>query len=137
MHRNITSIIVATAIVTLMVWPMVSRAQLLPPGAGISCLHDETASAADRARLEQARAVARAINLTQGRAAEVTRRYLPLSQLIGLPQVPDGFELRLYTDGDGYVLSLKDTRDPCHYGIFSDQHGRLYEMAPQVPMVAK
>jgi hypothetical protein len=38
-----------------------------------------------------------------------------------------------YADGDGYVLSIKDTRNACHYGIFSDEQGPLYEMSPQVP----
>jgi hypothetical protein len=58
------------------------------------------------------------------------RLYGALSQLRGVPPTPQGFELRLYTDGRGYVLSLKDTLDPCRYAIFSDEAGTLYEKTP-------
>ena len=27
-------------------------------------------------------------------------------------------------------------RDPCHFGVFSDEDGRLYEMTPSVPLLA-
>jgi hypothetical protein len=80
--------------------------------------------------------LARAINQAQGRAVAASERYQPLAKLPGLPPAPSGFELRFYTDGAGYILSLKDTLDPCRYGVFTDQHGRLYEMSPQVPQIA-
>jgi hypothetical protein len=102
----------------------------------IKCLHDEASLPDDRARREQARALVRAVNSAQGRAVETTGQYVAIGQLSNLPEVPTGFELRLYTDGQGYIVSLKDSRDACHYGIFSDQHGRLYEMTPQVPLIA-
>jgi hypothetical protein len=106
------------------------------PALLLVCLHDERSMASDRDRRDRALEMARALNAAQGQAAERTRRYQPLSALSDLPAVPDGFDLRFYTDGEGYVFSLKDTRDPCHYGIFSDQHGRIYEATPQVPLMA-
>src|SRR3712207_9595881 len=51
---------------------------------------------------------------------------LPIS-LVNLPPLPAEFELRLYVDGSGYVFSLKDARDPCRFGIFSDESGRSEE----------
>jgi hypothetical protein len=116
--------------------PIVNRAQAPLTRAGLSCLHDESSGPSNRPRREQAKAVIRAINAAEGRAARATRQYLPLRQLAGLPAVPAGFELRLYTDGEGYIASLKDSRDPCHYGVFSDEQGRLYEMTPQPPLLA-
>jgi hypothetical protein len=115
---------------------LVGRAQRQGPSAGLVCRDDAESLPADRARREEARALLRAINAAEGRAAQATRQYLPLAKLPGLPPVPSGFELRLYTDGNGYIASAKDSRDPCHYGVFSDEDGRLYEMTPQVPLIA-
>ena len=100
------------------------------------CLHDEDATASNRARREAALSLARALNAAEGRAAEASRRYAPLDALRNLPPTPDGFILRLYTDGDGYVFSLKDDRDPCQFGIFSDQKGFLYSGSPSRALVA-
>jgi hypothetical protein len=101
------------------------KAQLLPVSA--ACRHDAQEQQADRTRREQALRVARAINAEQGVLAQRTRRYHPLADLTNLPDVPNGFELRLYSDGAGYVFSVKDTFDSCRYAIFSDQSGVLYE----------
>lgn len=100
------------------------------------CLHDARETASDRARREHALDLARAINVAQGQTLERTRQYAALDQLKALPPPPSGFKLRLYTAGEGYVLSIKDELDPCHYGVFSDELGRLYAMSPQVPQVA-
>jgi hypothetical protein len=130
-----TALICVTAISgMLLASELIGRAQL--PPAGLACRHDAASLPVDRTRREQARAMLRAINAAEGRAAEATRRYVPLAQLQNLPAAAAGFELRLYTDGNGYLVSMKDSRDPCHYGVFSDEDGRLYEMTPQVPMIA-
>ena len=120
----------------LMASELIGRAQRQPPSAGMACRHDAAALPADRIRRNDARALLRAINTAEGRAAETTRQYLPLAKLPNLPAVPQGFELRFYTDGNGYIASLKDSRDPCHYGVFSDEDGLMYEMTPQVPLIA-
>ena len=87
-------------------------------------------------RRDQALALARAINQAEGLAAQRTREYQALAALPNLPPAPAGFRVRLYVDDSGYMFSIKDDRDPCHYGIFSDENGRLYEMSPQVPQNA-
>ncbi len=88
-------------------------------------------------RREQALALAKAINEAEGRAAERTRVYVPLSALRHIPAAPRGFDVRLYTDGSGYVLSIKDTLDPCRYGIFSDEAWIVYDKTPlPAPLVA-
>jgi hypothetical protein len=104
-----------------------------PTGA---CRHDNSALAQDRARQQGAVALARAINAAEGVALGQTRQFAPLRQLRSLPATPEGFVVRFYGDVDGYIFSVKDERDPCHYGIFSDQYGRLYEMTPDVPRIA-
>jgi hypothetical protein len=38
--------------------------------------------------------------------------------------------LRFHTDGATYAFSLKDTLEPCHYAIFSDDDKRVYEAMP-------
>ena len=101
-----------------------------------ACRHDERATAADNARREQALAVARAINVAQADAFGRSRQYLPLDQLTALPKVPGGFRLRLYTDGNSYIFSLTDQLDGCHYGVFSDERGRLYAQSPQPAQMA-
>ena len=103
-----------------------------------TCLHDGAERPPDRARREQAIALAKAINERQGTAAERTRLYVGLPQLRNLPPAPNGFSVQLYTDGTGYVVSLKDKLDPCRYAIFSDEAGLLYESsALSAPLIAK
>jgi hypothetical protein len=138
MRKRAALIGLATLAAILLFQPLVGRGQLPLPrtAAGLTCRHDEAATPADRTRRDQARALARAINAAEGRAVQSAQRYVPLNQLPGLPTTPSSFELRLYTDGSGYVVSLKDTIDPCHYGVFTDQHGLLYEVTPQRPLIA-
>jgi hypothetical protein len=100
-----------------------------------TCFHDRAERDVDRQRREQALALAKAVNAAQGTAAERTRVYVPLSRLGKLPPTPRGFELRLYTDATGYVVSLKDVLDPCKYAIFSDESGLLYEKTPMAAPV--
>jgi len=95
-----------------------------------SCLHDDRERPADRIRREQALKLVKAIHEAEGTAAERVRMYAALPQLRNLPLTPKGFDLRLYTDGHGYILSLKDSLDPCRYGIFSDESGIVYEKTP-------
>jgi hypothetical protein len=80
----------------------------------------------DRVRLLQALELARAIHKEQGLLLERTRGFQPMAQLERLPAVPAGFKLRFYGDSAGYVFSLRDDLDPCHFAIFSDESGRLY-----------
>lgn len=105
-------------------------------GLAARCLHDEDETQAHRLRREQALTLARAIHAAQGQAIQQTKRYQPLPQLANLPPTPERFLVRLYTDGEGYMFSIKDDRDTCQYGIFSDQKGFLYQSTPTVPLIA-
>ena len=58
------------------------------------------------------------------------RVYVPVTELIPAPTVPDGFTLTLVTDGKSYTFSLKDTLDPCRFAYFSDQDGIIYDAIP-------
>jgi hypothetical protein len=147
MSMHFTLVHVATVVAILLAAPLAGDEQVRPqppvirqggilPTSGVACLHDSGSIPANQARRADAQALARAINDAESRAVSANRRYLPLAQLPNLPPVPSGFELRFYTDGAGYVVSLKDSRDPCRYGLFTDQHERLYEMSPQVPQIA-
>jgi hypothetical protein len=98
------------------------------------CLHDQLETQANRARREKALQLAEDVNRAQGLARRFGARaqgdYKPLDQLTNLPDVPEGFRVQLHTDGTTYSFSIKDTRDPCGYAIFSDQSLDIYEAVP-------
>jgi len=95
-----------------------------------SCLHGELESAMDRARRQQAVDYALKINAAEAFGTVAPRAYRPLEQL-NLPPVPVGFSAQLQNDTRSYTFSLKDTRDPCSYAIFSDQDRLIYEGVPK------
>lgn len=102
-------------------------AQVPPP-----CLHGPSEQPAQRTRREQALKLAQEINRAENPGPTVVpgqpRMYKLLDQVAGLPPTPNGFAVQLNTEGgDTYALSVKDTLDPCHYAIFSDQDRYLYE----------
>ncbi len=116
-----------------------SVAQNLAP----SCLHGSDETAANRARRQQAVQYAAKVNAAEGMSVPRLQKYRPLNELPNLPALPAGFDLQFHTDGLTYTFSLKDTRDPCHYAIFSDQDKMLYEAIPSkgeptiVPLATK
>jgi hypothetical protein len=73
--------------------------------------------------INRAQAAARRFGGRQG-------RYLPLAELFNVPEVPEGFRVQLYTDDSTYAFSIKDTRDPCGYAVFSDHSMDVYEAVP-------
>jgi hypothetical protein len=108
-----------------------------PQGASAQnrqCLHDQLETQANRARREKALELAEDINRAQGVARRFGTRgqgdYKPFDQLTNLPDVPEGFRVQLHTDGTTYSFSIKDTRDPCGYAVFSDQSLDIYEAVP-------
>jgi hypothetical protein len=114
----------------------VPRAQLLLPAP--SCLHEDAERQPDRLRRDEALALAKAVHERQALLVRQSRRYHQLSELQPLPGTPAGFEMRLLADSSGYVLSLKDVTDPCHFAVFSDQAGLLYQKsALSAPVVAQ
>jgi len=112
-----------------------ARAQIVQ--TRVNCLHGRPERSADQARREQAVALLTALNREEGVSLERSRRFAPLSELPGLPAAPDGFRVRLYLSDAGYIASLKDDRDPCYFGLFSDEAGFVYSDAPfSVPLMA-
>ena len=95
-----------------------------------SCLHGDLESAMERARRQQAVEYATKINAAEAFGTMSPRAYRPLDQL-NLPPAPAGFTLQLHNDARSYTFSLKDTRDPCSYAIFSDQDRFIYEGIPK------
>jgi hypothetical protein len=114
-----------------------AQRQVPPPNR--QCLHDQLETRTERNRREKALDVADAINRAQGMARRFGARpdgaYLPLDQLFNVPEPPDGFRVQLHTDGSTYSFSIKDTRDPCGYAVFSDQNLDIYEAIPSPPRV--
>jgi hypothetical protein len=100
--------------------------------AAQECLHGPNESAAERERREYAVHVATEINKLQ--AARVGSQpgwtYARPSQL-KLPEMPDDFGLTFFLDGRRYMFTLKDDKDPCNFGIFSDHDGLIYATMPE------
>jgi len=95
------------------------------------CLHDANENAAQRARRQQAIRVARQINTEESRAASAAGGvYQPLESLGAPITLPEGFALGLSSAGKSYAFSLKDKIDACHFVLFSDQDGLIYQAAP-------
>lgn len=111
------------------------RAQILPMNVG--CIHRADERAADRVRRDAAVALLKAINGGEAQSLQRSRSFRPLAELGNLPPTPDGFRLRFYVSDGGYVASLKDERDPCYFGVFSDEGGFIYDSSPlSAPFVA-
>ena len=114
---------------------LVLHAQILPTSA--RCLHGRDESTADRSRRDAAVALLKAINAAQSQALQRSRGFRPLAELPNLPATPDGFRLRFYVSDAGYVASLKDQRDSCYFGVFTDEAGWVYDSSPlSAPFVA-
>ncbi len=95
-----------------------------------NCLHGAAETGANRARRQQAAQYAAKVNAAEGTTVPRLQKYRPLDELANLPSLPAGFDIQFHTDGLTYSFSLKDTRDACHYAIFSDQDKLLYEAIP-------
>jgi len=111
--------------------PQARLAQSVP-----RCLHEVDEAPSDLQRRAAAIELAKAINSSEARIFNLTRQYVPLSQLVTLPPAPEGFKLRHHTDGQSYLFSLKDQKDACRFGIFSDQDGIVYEKTPMPAQIA-
>jgi hypothetical protein len=111
--------------------PAVHKAAATAQAPAEDCLHDRRESTGNRDRRERALRVAAAINAAEVRiiGPKPTQKYQPLDRLFNVPATPPGFVLRFYLapDASSYLFSLRDTLDACHYTVFSDQDGRIYD----------
>ena len=134
---NLERTAIMLVIVSAPVLLCVAQAREQFPGVGpVRCRHDAAALPQDRARRAQALALGRAITVAEATAVRASRSYQPVRALPGLPIIPAGFRLVLRADEDGYLFSIRDESDPCHFTIFSDERGQLYEVSAQAPQVA-
>jgi len=97
------------------------------------CLHDQLETRAERIRREKAVELAHEINRAQAivfgpRGGKGS--YRPFEELFNVPATPEGFKVQFHLDQNTYAFSIKDTRDPCAYAVFSDQSGEVYEATP-------
>jgi hypothetical protein len=122
----VNRIVLAALSLVLVASPSVPQ---VPP----RCLHGADERPDQRTRRDQALALAEQINRAENAGPTVAprrgqpRTYRPLDQLGTLPPTPAGFSLQFTTDGATYTFSIKDTRDPCRYAVFSDQALTIYE----------
>jgi len=97
-----------------------------------ACLHSDLESNADRTRRMQAIDYVTKVNIAESaRLPALPRTYRPLEELGNIPPVPAGFAVQFHNDDRSYTVSLKDTRDACHYAVFSDQDRLVYEGVPR------
>ena len=91
-----------------------------------ACLHGPDATQEHIARRQRALGLTRHINTLEAREGSVSKKYQPLHLLPITEGIPQGFTIHLATDGESYAFSVKDTLDPCAFGFFSDEGGRIY-----------
>jgi hypothetical protein len=134
MVRRLT--LTSALLVTAVSFPSSGLLAQTPP----RCLHAAAEQPAEKTRREQALAVAAQITRAEAmfRGPQVgpqpgpQSNFAPLARLTNVPATPAGFTLQFQLDGPRYMFSLKDTRDPCGYAIFSDQDRSVYEAMPQL-----
>jgi hypothetical protein len=92
------------------------------------CLHGPAEQAEQQNRRQAGVMFLRQVNNAES-ASRRSGRYGELSELhIATP--PDGFTARVVADQTGYSVSLKDRVDPCHFAMFSDQDGVIFQANP-------
>ena len=96
-----------------------------PMAAQPVCLHGTGEIPEQAARRKQALSLAREIHNQQHKAFQSAKAYLPAEKLAE-QTVPDGFEMKLITDGKGYAFSVVDKSDPCKFGYFSNDAALIY-----------
>ena len=113
--------------ITLAGNPLLAQGPLPRP-----CLHGNQESNAERTRRTQAIDYVTKVNIAESaRLPALPRTYRPLPELGNIPPVPAGFAVQFHNDDRSYTVSLKDTRDACHYAVFSDQDRLVYEGVPR------
>jgi len=113
--------------ITLAGNPLLAQGPLPRP-----CLHGNQESNAERTRRTQAIDYVTKVNIAESaRLPALPRTYRPLEELGNIPPVPAGFAVQFHNDDRSYTVSLKDTRDACHYAVFSDQDRLVYEGVPR------
>jgi hypothetical protein len=93
------------------------------------CLHGSDEAEAERTRRRAAVAFMR-VNAAETQLQRDRGTYVALVDAVSMADVPVGFVPRLTFDRWSYMVSLKDTFDPCGFRLFSAQDGVIYEAQP-------
>jgi len=96
-------------------------------GAQAACLHGEGEAPDQVTRRRAALGFTRHINTLQARGFQASKAYQPLSQLKVAMATPEGFAVKLSTDGTSYSFSVVDEKDECKFGYFSNDVGLIYK----------
>ena len=91
-----------------------------------TCLHGPSETADQAARRQAALGFTRHVNTMQAQTSVKANTYVALRDLPLTRPVPDGFNLKLTTDGASYSFSVIDGTDPCRLGYFSNDAGVIY-----------
>jgi hypothetical protein len=94
------------------------------------CLHEENGPAGPRRERDEAAAYIRAVVEAERAFASRSDRYAELYELTELPLFPAGWRVQLTASAVNYVASIKDTNDPCAYGLYADHYGTIYSLKP-------
>jgi hypothetical protein len=117
-----TGCVVLTITLGFIGWDRAEPASAAQP----ACLHGAGETADQAARRQAALGFTRHVNTMQAQGSSSSRTYAPLAQL-GLRQpVPDGFAVKISTDGSSYSFSVIDETDGCRFGYFSNDSGIIY-----------
>lgn len=110
-----------------------------------TCLHGPDATPDQQQRRSEAIGAARYVNTAQvNQPGRRERVYLTHEQLAALlprssgpaldltpgNEILPGWELTLSTTDRGYWFMIKDTTDPCHFALISNQEGIIYTAQP-------
>jgi hypothetical protein len=109
---------------------------LLPssrPTLAQSCLHGPDESNAERDRRTAAIRFLAQVNAAEAKLERERGTYVALMDAVKVAAIPLGFVARLTFDRWSYIVTLKDTLDPCRYSLFSDQDGMIYQAQPLPP----
>jgi hypothetical protein len=113
--------------------------------AGQACLHGPDSSPQQKQRRSEAVGAARYVNSVQANQPRSRQReYLTHEQLAALPprasgpaldltpgnEILAGWQLTISTTQGGYWFMIKDTTDPCHFALISNQDGIVYTAQP-------
>lgn len=92
------------------------------------CLHQEDEQAEPRRQRDQAVAYLRAVVEAERMFAAGFGRYAQLSELTALPLFPAGWRVQLTASAVNFAASVKDTSDPCAFGLYADHYGTIYSL---------
>lgn len=94
-----------------------------PHAAQKGCLLGPDPTPEQRARRSQLIGLARDIHNQQLQAKQKVNSYKPMTGLTLTRPVPEGVEIKLAADAEGYGFSIVDKTDECRSGVFSNDQG--------------